>query len=200
MLDVINATYEKATQIARTMHEISNSMESRISVSRFDELCEILRSDIVQFQSLSSKIQDPYTSLALREIEMEEYRLYRNNDKKFESFSLGNPATPGSAISYPMATTCVQLLQWASEARFCLQNPEKDRSLVSNDCPFKGQFYILTDRIYTEHHKVIGAWRQLNDCEPQDEVQDEERIYNLFVEFLHEGQKLVDSVGGTRDV
>ena len=195
MLDVINATYEKATQIARTMYEISNSMESRISVSRFDELCESLKRDIVEFQSLSSKIEDPHTRLALRETKIKEHRLNRNNDKKIKPFSLGNPAVSGPAINYPMTTVSVQLLQWASEARFCLQNPEKDRSLVSNDCPFKGQFYILIDRIYTEHHKVIKAWRQLNDCEPQDEVQDEERIYNLFVEFLREGQKLVASVG-----
>jgi len=170
-------------------------MELGISVSRFDELCEILKRDIVEFQSLSSKIQNPYTRLALREIEMEEYRLYRNNDKKFEPFSLGNPATQGSAISYPMTTTCVQLIQWASEARFCLQSPEKDRSLISNDCPFKGQFYILTDRIYTEHHKLIGVWRQLNDLEPEDEVQPEERIYNLYVEFLNDKETSVDLVG-----
>jgi hypothetical protein len=175
-------------------------MELGISVSRFDELCEILRSDILEFQSLSSKIQDPYTRLALREITIKEHRLNRNNDKKIKTFSLGNPAVSGAAINYPMTTVSVQLLQWASEARFYLQNPEKERLAIADDCPFKGQFCRLADRIYTEHHKVIGAWRQLNDLEPEDEIQPEERIYNLYAEFLHDKETSMDLVGGVRDV
>lgn len=185
MLDTISATYKQATQIASTMYEISESLNSTTLMHRSrgdaivvypDEPSALEIAETKNFEFISS-YQKRFSELREKLLhDLQEFQslsqqiqdpyiiLSRRELRELEPFDLGELSMPSWTINHPMLSVGLRTAEWANNVRLFLQSLGHKTSLSDEDlnmrtlldeCPYSKEQHIKLADRIPTEHDIV---------------------------------------------